>query len=76
MSGLGFLVKQDWQQTVAFLCFGCMVAAKEAYESYESAASSAAKAADELASKSEQLKSLDAKVTQLQDRMLRYETRR
>ena len=70
------MVKQGWQQTVAFLCFGCMVAAKEVYESYESAASSAAKAADELTSKSEQLKSLDAKVTQLQDRMLRYETRR
>ncbi len=39
------------------------------------AAKDAAKAADVLASKTEQLQALDSKVAQLNERMLRYETR-
>lgn len=39
------------------------------------AAKNAAKAAEVLASKTEQLQALDNKVSQLNERMLRYETR-
>lgn len=76
VSALAFMAERGWQQTLAFAVFGVLVVAKETVEDYSSAAKQAVKAADELASKSEQLKSLDTKVNQLTDRMLRYETRR
>ncbi len=74
-SGLLFALRGDWQSAVVFCTFGGVLATQELVARYAGAAQQAAKAADELAAKAEQLKALDNKVNQLNERMLRYETR-
>jgi hypothetical protein len=75
VAGLAYLPERAWPQAIVFLAFGVVVAAKEYSEAMSAAAKDAAKAADVLASKTEQLQALDSKVAQLNERMLRYETR-
>lgn len=69
-----FAWRGDWQSAVVFCVFGGVLATQELIARYAGAAQQAAKAADELAAKAEQLKLLESKVHQLQDRMLRYES--
>lgn len=74
-SGVLFAVVGGWPQALVFCTFGGVLATREWLERHGAMAEQLKDATDKLTAKSEQLQALDAKVLQLNERMLRYETR-
>lgn len=74
-SGVLFAWRGDWPSAVVFCAFGGVFATQQWLEKQGELSRRMQEATDKLHAKSEHLQALDGKVTQLSERMLRYETR-
>lgn len=74
-SGVLFAWRGDWPSAVVFCAFGGVFATQQWLEKQGELSQRMREATDKLSAKSEQVQALESKVHQLNERMLRYETR-